>query len=113
MPDQINFNLGCVVYAETIDGIEAEWVFHRHDHIARGTGTGVRLTKLNPERPFEGGFEITYFDENGNASPKLDLTISFESGSYHLRWRNGGLTTEVGIGIERDNKLLAGYTEVS
>ncbi|MGD1892566.1 MAG: hypothetical protein ACFB15_18495 [Cyclobacteriaceae bacterium] len=111
MLDRNNVNLGCVVYSESINGIEAEWIFNRKDKIERGTGIGIRLTELNKKRRFEGEFEITYSDADGNKSPKLNLIISFELGYYNLTWKNNEKITDIGIGIESDNKLLASYTK--
>ncbi len=105
-------NIGCVVYAETSNGIKAEWVFSKNDKTEHGKGVGVRLTELNKKRKFEGEFEITYSDANGNKSPILNLIISFESGYYKLTWNKNKKITDIGIGIESDNKLLASYTEV-
>ena len=111
MLDSSNVHLGCVVYSESINGIEAEWIFKRKDKIERGTGIGIRLTELNKERRFEGEFEITYADADGNTSPKLNLIISFELGYYNLTWNTNEKITDIGIGIESDNKLLASYTK--
>ena len=111
MFDTMNVNLGCVVYSESINEIEAEWVFNRNGKIERGTGKGIRLSELNKKRRFEGEFEITYSDADGNKSPKLTLIISSEMGCYSLTWQDKEKMTDVGIGIERDNKLLASYTK--
>ncbi|MBI9038127.1 MAG: hypothetical protein JEY97_08350, partial [Bacteroidales bacterium] len=92
--------------------IIAEWIFRKNDKIEQGNGIGKRLTKLNKKRRFEGEFEITYSDANGNKSSKLNLIISFESGYYNLTWNNNERNTDIGIGIESDNNLLASYTEV-
>ncbi|TAI47589.1 hypothetical protein [Flagellimonas allohymeniacidonis] len=106
-----NIKLGCVVYTETEDEIYAEWVFRKDAELERGTGRGIRLTELNQTQRFEGEFEITYTDTNGSTSPKLHLTISFESGTYHLTWKENGNTTDFGIGMVKDNMLLVSYTK--
>ncbi|PRX56646.1 hypothetical protein [Flagellimonas meridianipacifica] len=111
MLNKSNIPLGCVVYSESIHGIEAEWIFKRKDTIERGKGIGIRLTEVNKKRRYEGEFEITYSDTDGNTSPKLYLIISFESGYYTLTWSNNEKITDIGIGIERDNKLLVSYTK--
>ena len=111
MLNRDNVHLGCVVYSESINGIEAEWIFNRKDKIEGGTGIGIRLTELNKKRRFEGEFEITYSDADGNKSPKLNLIISFESKHYNLIWYNNEEVTDIGIGIDSDNKLLASYTK--
>ncbi len=108
-----NNNFGCVVYSETVDGIHAEWVFLGNSEIERGTGHGNRLTELNKALRFDGEFEITYTDANGETSPKLHLTISFESGTYHLTWKYNEKTTDFGIGMLKDNMLLVSYTKAS
>lgn len=112
MNNRININLGCVIYTETNNGIAAEWIFKKNDKIEHGNGIGKRLTNLNKERRFEGEFEITYSDANGNKSSKLKLIISFDSGYYNLTWNNNEKNTDIGIGIERNNNLLVSYTEI-
>lgn len=112
MFDRSNIHLGCVVYSESINGIEAEWIFNRKNKIERGTGIGIRLTELNKKRRFEGEFEITYSDADGNKSPKLNLVISSELGYYTLTWSNNEKITDIGIGIERGNTLLVSFTKV-
>ncbi len=111
MLNKINFNLGCVVYTETTDGIQATWLHDREGSVERGTGIGKRLTRFDPKRSFEGQFEITYYDIDGNPSPQLNLTISFDSGYYRLTWRINGEITDLGIGFKSDKKLLVSYRE--
>ena len=106
-----SLNIGCVVYKETDTGIKADWVFSRNDKIEKGEGMGVRSDKSNKKRGFEGEYEITYTDENGNKSPKLKLFISLESEYYSLKWINNETITDFGIGIENDNKLIVIYSE--
>lgn len=104
-------NLGCVIYSESIDGIDAKWIFNRDGNIRHGIGKGKRLSPLNKKRRFEGDFEITYSVENENISQKLILSIKFKSGYYNLIWKIGNKITDVGIGIESDNKLLVSYKQ--
>lgn len=110
MSDNSDLNLGCVIYTETSKGLIAEWVFRKKNSVARGEGFGIRFTEINPDRRFEGKFEITYLDSLGNHSPKLHLTISFREGIYHLVWRDHEKKTDEGIGIEKNNQLVASYT---
>jgi len=111
MPEGNTLNLGCVVYTESVDGIEAEWVFSKNGEVEHGTGIGTRLTQSNEKKRFEGEYEITYSDGEGNRSPKLNLIISFDLGHYHLKWSLDEKITDIGIGIEKDNKLLVSYTK--
>lgn len=106
-----NQHLGCVIYTETTIGILAEWVSKGNGKITQGNGIGRRLSDLNKKRRFEGTYEITYVDANGDKSPKLHLTISFEAGFYHLVWKDNQKTTDTGIGIENNNMLLVSYTK--
>ena len=112
MATRMETKIGAVIYTETIDGIAAEWVFGKNDQIEIGTGEGIRLSSRIMERRFEGQFEIIYRDSNGSESPKLNLDITFNNGCYTLIWSYNGKTTEKGIGIEKDGKLFASYTEV-
>ncbi|SEB40900.1 hypothetical protein SAMN04489761_0528 [Tenacibaculum sp. MAR_2009_124] len=109
MLDRKNLNLGCVVYSLTTDGVKAEWLFSENNEIERGVGSAKRVTKLIKERKFEGEFDIVYIDSNGDKSPKLRLSISFKSGYYYVTWKHKELVTDIGIGIESDNKLLVSY----
>jgi hypothetical protein len=102
-------NIGCVVYTETQNGIEAHWTFIKNDAVSYGTGIGVRLNKKTKKRQFEGDFDIVYKDVDGSESPKLKLTILFESNCYKLTWMLEGKITELGIGIVVDNKLSVGW----
>ena len=105
-------NIGCVIYTETDMGIKGEWVFYRDNKVEHGHGIGTRLTPLKSKRKFEGNFEITYFDSEDNKLVKLDLIISFESEWYTLIWKKNEEITDVGIGVERDCKLIVNYSEV-
>lgn len=109
--DCINKNIGCVIYTETTTGLKAEWICSKNEIIEQGIGVGIRLTALNNNR-FEGEYEIIYTDAKGSTSPKIHLIISLESGVYNLLWKINGKTTDMGIGIERDNKLFASYTAI-
>lgn len=104
-------NIGCVIYTETNNCITAEWVSSKKGKIDKGNGIGIRLTKAKSKRRFEGEYEIIYTDMKGNNSPKLKLIILFESGYYRLKWINNKTITDIGIGIENDNKLSAGWSE--
>lgn len=106
-------NLGCVIYSASINGIEAEWVFNQNDKIERGTGKGIRLSGLNKNRKFEGEFEITYSDAYGNKSSKIRLTIQFESEYYKLTWKIDNKITDIGMGIENNNKLFVSFKKVT
>lgn len=110
MMDEIN--IGCVVYTETNGRISAKWLFQQNDEIDQGSGVGTRLTRLNKNRPFEGEFEITYQDSKGNRSPKLRLIISYDSGHYKLVWYENEKVTDIGIGFEVENKLMASYHKI-
>jgi len=105
-------NIGCVIYTETSDGLNAEWVLSSNEKISSGTGVAIRLSAINENRKFEGEYEIVYSDINGIESPKLRLNISFESDYYKLTWVYNGKVTELGIGIESNNKLSAGLFKV-
>ncbi|MEM9324234.1 MAG: hypothetical protein AAGA85_01200 [Bacteroidota bacterium] len=112
MQNFINLALGCVVYTETQRGVEADWIYCREGKVERGKGMGVRLTHPKDGGGFEGTFEVSYQDEAGNESPKLLLTIIGESGYYALSWSREGQTTDVGIGVMSDDKLVVSYTEI-
>ena len=106
-------NIGCVIYTKTNKGLKAKWAFSKKDAITQGTGIAVRLTQQNPQNTFEGTYEIVYSDLNGTKSPKMELIISFTSGHYQLKWVNNGIVADIGIGIELDNKLSAGWHEIN
>jgi hypothetical protein len=106
-------NIGCVIYTETKNGITAEWVFSQNEVITRGTGIGIRLKGSKPNKRFEGEYEIVYSEINGKKYPKLKLVISCASGYYTLKWINKNNTTDIGIGIENDNKLSVGWIKIN
>jgi len=101
------------VYSESDSGLDAEWIFNQNNVIQRGVGKGIRISELNLKRRFEGVFEITYSDENGNKSPRLNLNITHESGYYKLIWKIGDEITDIGIGIEKDDKLFSSYKKTN
>ncbi|CAM1371122.1 hypothetical protein [Tenacibaculum xiamenense] len=109
MFDKNNLNLGCVIYTLTHKGLEAEWLFNENNSLQKGIGVAKRLTKLNGTRKFEGNFEIVYTDLSGNESPKLELEILFKSEVYYLTWIYNEEVTDLGIGIESDDRLLVSY----
>lgn len=109
----MHMNLGCVIYTATNKGLNAVWVYKKNDQIEQGKGVGIRLTDLNKNSMFEGVFEIVYTDAHGTNSPKLKLVISFESGYYNLTWYSNNKATEIGIGFESENKLVASYTKAT
>ena len=113
MQNRVELNLGGVIYSKSENGIEAQWIFNNKGEILSGTGNGIRLTELSSKNEFEGQFEITYLEENGDKSPKLILSILFQSGIYHLTWRINEKITDIGIGFEKDNKLFASYKKVN
>lgn len=106
-------NLGCVTYSETKEGLKAEWVFSGGDHTTHGTGVAVRLSKQATQRKFEGEYEIIYTSTDWDQSPKLELTISYTSGCYQLEWRHNGVLTDIGIGMENGDKMVASYTKAT
>lgn len=112
MEKKNKLNLGCVVYTEIGNGIEATWIFNQNGEIQRGIGIGTRISKQKFEHRFEGEFEISYSDQNGNKSPSLTLIITYNTGVYNLTWKKNGATTDLGIGMIVDDKLLASYAEI-
>ncbi|MFK8056591.1 MAG: hypothetical protein AB8F78_10765 [Saprospiraceae bacterium] len=112
MPNHPNINVGCVIYTLTEQGMNAEWVFNRNGKTERGTGVAVRLTEIEPERKFEGSYDIVYTNSAGQPSPSIYLTVSLEDGCYTLIWNVEGKPTDQGIGLESDGKLVASWTEV-
>lgn len=112
MQDFENLNLGCVIYRQTSQGLEAEWVQSANNKVAKGKGKAVRLTELDPVRKFEGTYEITYEDGQENRSPILQLRITMHSDCYDLTWSRNQKITETGIGIISNDKLVASYKSV-
>lgn len=106
-------NLGCVTYSETKQGLKAEWVFSGGDQTTHGTGMAVRLSKQSTQRKFEGEYEIIYTSADGEQSPKLQLTILYASGCYQQEWRHNGELTDIGIGMENGDKLVASYMKAT
>ena len=103
-------NIGCVVYTKTTQGIDAEWRYRQNDQIEKGTGVGIDVSNNVNER-FEGQYDITYVGEQGQKSPTLRLDISQKEGVFYLRWLLDNRTTDIGVGMLVDGKLIAGYAE--
>ena len=112
MQARTDLNLGCVVYSETENGIAAEWISNQNGKIRQGTGLGIRTDHQKPGNRFEGIFEVSYSDADGNKAPNLELTILFNLGYYTLTWSRDGIITDQGIGIMYDNKLVVSYAQV-
>ena len=105
-------NLGCVIYTKSKTGIEAEWLFTSNGKLEKGTGIGKRISKSNFENEFEGDYEIIYIDSEGKSSPKIDLKITKQINYFELIWSFQGEISEVGIGIEKDEKLIVSWKRV-
>lgn len=102
-------NLGCVVYRQINDGLEAEWMQLQDESKKKGTGKAKRLGKAEAGQPYEGSFEIIYEDDAGHQSPKLHLSIVRCREGYELTWRQGQQVTERGIGFVSEDRLIASF----
>jgi len=105
-------NLGCVIYKLTKDGLEAEWVRKTSFEVTKGTGKAIRLSKVNPEKPFEGKFEMKYRDKLNNISLPITLNILFEQNIYDLTWSTHGKVTDIGFGIISSNNLVVSFSAI-
>lgn len=100
-------NIGTVIYSHgKIEGtLDAVWY---HDELGNGYG----FAEGGCGKSFEGEFNISYYNNNGNLLAERKLIIKKEGGHYNLSWLNDGKITAAGRGIELDGKLAAGWINI-
>ena len=104
-------NIGCVLYQKGDDPgtLDAKWC---HPYFGEGTvGTGHATG--GPDEGYMGRYQIRYFDGAGNEFPLFDLDIRKNGGYYDLVWIGNGEILYVGIGMEVEDGLVAGWRSVN
>ncbi len=107
MSDQGENFIGAVVYrpGDEPGTLEADWVKSTEtgDAILKGWATG------GPVRGLVGDYTIVYHNERGEPSEPYDLKIVVSGEILHLRWSKKGRQIYKGIGMLRDNTIIAGW----
>lgn len=104
--------LGAVVYTETAEGLTAKWLYKQLDNVMSGRGVATRTTPKQALIPFEGQYQITYFDESDNHLVTLALTIAWQTDHYQVTWQHVGRITETGVGFLHEKQLFVSYSEL-
>ena len=89
--------------------LEAKWCYIKKGVLFSGTGIGI--AKSIVENSFLGKYNIVYFDNEGMETSNYELLIEVFNGFYHLKWLNNNEVVFIGIGIEYNNMLFAGWTK--
>ncbi len=103
-------DIGIVYYKMRQDDgeIDAVWYTTRHQGTKPGTGLAIGDTSSG----FPGEYEITYFYPDGHVSAVLDLTIEKNGDIYNLTYSKDGEALLIGVGVETQDGLAAGYRMV-
>ncbi len=100
-------DIGVVEYSkDTINNrILAKWFYLKEDKNVNGTG--IAIGELGKD--FSGHFHVTYYNQNGVELSKYALEIVSKQSYYLLKWLSEGQIKFIGIGIEKEDKLYAGW----
>jgi hypothetical protein len=100
-------DIGVVEYSKDIakNCILAKWFYVKNNKTR--FGTGIAIGKLSDN--YEGEYIVTYYNQNGAESSKFNLCITKKQDHYELKWLADGKIEFLGIGMERGNKLFAGW----
>lgn len=97
--------VGAVAYCPGDEGgtLEAEWIESASNVVCKGWATG------GPAKGFVGDYSIVYYDERSEPSSSYDLRIDRSGEIFHLKWSQQGRQIYEGIGMLRDDTIVAGY----
>lgn len=100
-------NIGFVLYAKSpAPGVlNARWMY-TDKYRGPGIATG------GPKEGFAGRYHVRYFYDNGDFSDEYDLVIERTGDVYTLSWITDGKVRAVGVGMETENGLAAGWRRV-
>jgi hypothetical protein len=100
-------DIGIVEYSKDADKncILANWFYMKNGKKIFGTGIAVGEVSNN----YEGEYLVTYYNQNGVELSKYNLIIIQSQNHYELKWIANGQVEYIGVGMEKDNKLFAGW----
>lgn len=100
-------DIGFVQYSKsnTDNIIEARWHYLKNG--LKISGTGIVRGKIDEN--YSGDFHVTYYNIDGQETSNFQLKINFEADHYQLKWIKDGNVEYIGIGVEYDNILFAGW----
>ncbi len=73
---------------------------------------GPGIATGGPKEGFAGRYHVRYFYDNGDFSDEYDLVIERTGDVYTLSWITDGKVRAVGVGMETENGLAAGWRRV-
>ena len=100
-------DIGIVEYTKDLDQkcIHAYWFYQKDGRTS--TGTGKTVGELGDT--YEGDYIVTYYNQNGIELTSYNLKIIKNQEFYELQWLDNGDIKFTGIGMEKNNKLYAGW----
>jgi len=100
-------DIGVVEYSKdtTNNRILAKWFYQIEDKSVNGTGIATGELR----KDFSGTYLVTYYNQIGVELSKYTLEIINKQNCYVLKWLSDGQIKFVGIGMEKENKLYAGW----
>jgi hypothetical protein len=100
-------DIGVVEYSKDTDKkcIHANWFYIKNGK--KVIGTGIATGELSNN--FQGEYFVTYYSQSGVELSKYNLIITECQDHYELKWIANGQVEYFGVGIEKDNKLFAGW----
>jgi hypothetical protein len=101
-------DIGVVTYCFdlTQNRMKANWTYSSLKGMESGTG----LTDIcDVKNGFEGNYKITYYDQNDEKHGTFDLEIKKKNECFDLTWRRENKKIFVGVGIENNGCLIAGW----
>jgi len=85
--------------------IDAIWVYSINDKEYSGTG----IVEGDFNESFEGNFNVTYFNDEGEVTHKYEMEVIKKEGHYKLIWTKGEKVLYTGIGMMFNGILYAGW----
>lgn len=100
-------DIGFVQYSKsnTSNLMEAKWHYLKNG--SKISGTGIVRGKI--DNNYSGDFHVTYYNNEGLETSNFQLIINVETDHYFLKWIKDGNIEYIGIGVEYDNILFAGW----
>lgn len=101
-------NIGFVLYTKSYapGTLNARWMF-TDKYRGPGIATG------GPIDGYAGQYHVRYFYDSGEFSDEYDLVIEKTGDAYKVLWLVDGKVSAVGVGMEVENGLAAGWRRVA
>ena len=101
-------NIGFVIYTKSLSPgtLIARWMYSTK-YRGPGIATG------GPTTGFAGRYHVRYFYDSGEFSDEYDLLIEKTDDAYKVSWIVKGKVEAIGVGMEVENGLAAGWRRVA